>query len=94
MSNTRSTMTVVPISSTNSKIAIAGFALVAAGGLISICGLGLTGTAMVNAIRRWVKAQQEPPTAVIKRKLAQAKAATTAGASAWQDGMAESARSR
>jgi len=87
-------MTVVPISSTNSKTAIAGFALVAAGGLISICGLGLTGTAMVNAIRRWVKAQQEPPTAVVKRKLAQAKAATTAGASAWQDGMAESARSR
>jgi hypothetical protein len=88
-------MTVVPMSSTNSKIMIVGFALVATGGLISICGMGLSGTAMVNAIRRWVKAQQEPPSAVIRRKIAQAKAATTAGASAWQqDGMATSARSR
>jgi hypothetical protein len=87
-------MTVVPISSTNSKIAIAGFALVAAGGLISMCGIGLTGTAMVNAIRRWMKAQQEPPAAIVRRKIAQAKAATTAGVGAWQDGMATSAPSR
>jgi hypothetical protein len=88
-------MTVVPMSSTNSKIMIVGFALVATGGLISICGIGLSGTAMVNAVRRWVKAQQEPPSAVLRRKIAQAKAATTAGASAWQqDGLTTSARSR
>ncbi|HVB45845.1 MAG TPA: hypothetical protein VNF47_24485 [Streptosporangiaceae bacterium] len=75
------------MSSTNSKALIAGFALVATGSLISICGMGISGTAIANAIRHWILAQQEPPSALMKRKLAQAKAATTAGASAWQDGM-------
>ncbi|HEX9515438.1 MAG TPA: hypothetical protein VF940_04595 [Streptosporangiaceae bacterium] len=85
-------MTGIPASSANSKAMIVGFALVATGGLIGLCGAGITGMAMVNFIRRWVRAQQEPPSAVVKRKMAQAKAATAAGASAWQDGMATSAR--
>jgi len=85
-------MTGIPASSANSKAMIVGFALVATGGLIGLCGAGITGMAMVNFIRRWVRAQQEPPSAVVKRKMAQAKAATAAGASAWQDGMAASAR--
>jgi hypothetical protein len=85
-------MTGMQVSSTNSKAMIVGFALVATGGLISVAGMGITGTAMFNAIRRWMLAQQEPPSAVVKRKMAQAKAATTAGASAWQNGMATSAR--
>jgi len=85
-------MTDIQISSTNSKALVVGFALVATGGLISLCGMGITGTAMFNAIRRWIRAQQEPPSAVVKRKLSQAKAATAAGASAWQNGMATPAR--
>jgi len=92
MSSTRSPMTDIQISSTNSKALVVGFALVATGGLISLCGMGITGTAMFNAIRRWIRAQQEPPSAVVKRKLSQAKAATAAGASAWQNGMATPAR--
>lgn len=76
----------------NSKAMIVGFALVATGGLISMCGIGITGTVMVKTARRWMKAQQEPPSAVVKRKIAQAKAATTAattaGSSAWQNGLA------
>jgi len=82
------------VSSGNSKAMVVGMALVATGGLISICGMGISGTAMVRAIRRWLIAQQEPPSAVVKRKLAQAKAATQAGASAWQNGMATTSRSR
>jgi hypothetical protein len=92
MTSTRSPMTDIQISSTNSKALVVGFALVATGGLISLCGMGITGTAMFNAIRRWIRAQQEPPSAVMKRKVAQAKAATAAGASAWQNGMATPAR--
>lgn len=80
------------MSSANSKAMVVGFALVATGGVISMCGMGITGTAMFNAIRRWLRAQQEPPSAVVKRKMAQAKAATTAGASAWQNGMSTPAR--
>jgi len=76
----------------NSKAMFVGFALVATGGLISLCGIGISGTVLANAMRRWVNAQQEPPSAVVKRKIAQAKAATsaatTAGSSAWQNGLA------
>lgn len=79
-------MTRIQISSTNSKALIVGIALVATGSLISLCGMGISGTAAVNAIRRWIMAQQEPPSQIVKRKIAQAKAATAAGAHAWQDG--------
>ncbi|MGN6792273.1 MAG: hypothetical protein ACTHJW_07755 [Streptosporangiaceae bacterium] len=85
-------MTDMQPSSATSKAMIVGFALVATAGVIGMCGIGITGTAMVKAIRRWVRTQQEPPSAVMKRKLSQAKAATAAGASAWQDGMAASER--
>ena len=87
MTSTEST-TRIQISSISSKSLIVGFGLVAVGGLISLCGLGISGTAAVGAIRRWAIAQDEPPTQAVKRKLSQAKAATSAGASAWQDGMA------
>jgi hypothetical protein len=87
------TSTSMQMSSANSKAMVAGFALVAAGGVIAMAGAGISTTAMVNAVRRWVRAQQEPPAAIVKRKISQAKAATTAGASAWQNGMATSARS-
>ncbi len=85
-------MTGMQPNSANSKAMIVGFALVATGGLIGMCGMGISGTAMVRAVRRWVRSQQEPPSAIMKRKLAQAKAATSAGASAWQNGMATSGR--
>jgi hypothetical protein len=89
MTTTEST-TRIQISSVNSKALIIGFALVATGGLISLCGMGITGTAAAAAIRRWILAQEEPPADLVKRKLSQAKSATSAGASAWQDGMAAS----
>lgn len=85
-------MTDMQPNSANSKAMIVGFALVATAGVIGMCGVAISGTALVRGIRRWVRAQQEPPSAVMKRKLAQAKAATSAGASAWQDGMATPAR--
>jgi hypothetical protein len=86
--STQSSVTRIQISSTNSKALIVGFALVATGGLVSLCGMGIGGTAAIAAFRRWIMTQQEPPSAIVKRKISQAKAATTAGASAWQDGMA------
>jgi hypothetical protein len=85
-------MTGIQISSTNSKAMIVGIALVATGGLIGICGMTISGTAMVNAVRRWMQAQQEPPSAVVRRKISQAKGAAQAGASAWQNGMATTSR--
>jgi len=43
MTSTESSMTRIQISSTNSKAFIVGLALVATGGLISLCGLGISG---------------------------------------------------
>jgi hypothetical protein len=71
---------------------IVGFALIAADGLISMSGFGITSVVAVRGVRRWLRAQQEPPVTVAKRKIAQAKAATaaasSAGSSAWQNGLA------
>jgi hypothetical protein len=88
MSSSGSSMTRFQISSGNSKALMVGFGLIAAGGLISLCGIGLGGTAALTAGRRWLLAQEEAPSVMVKRKISQAKAATSAGASAWQDGMA------
>jgi hypothetical protein len=81
-------MTRFQLSSANSKALMVGFGMIAAGGLISLCGMGVGGAAALTAARRWLLAQEEPPSIMVKRKISQAKAATTAGASAWQDGMA------
>ncbi|HKR67587.1 MAG TPA: hypothetical protein VJT16_01925 [Streptosporangiaceae bacterium] len=85
-------MTDMEPSTAISKAMIVGFALVATAGVIGMCGVAIAGTAIVRGMRRWMLAQEEPPSAAVKRKLAQAKAATAAGASAWQDGMATSGR--
>jgi hypothetical protein len=63
---------------------IAGFALVAIGSLISLIGLAVGATAVSIATRRWLMAQDQPPSAAIKQKIGQATAATAAGAKAWQ----------
>lgn len=85
-------MTDMQPSTANSKALIVGFVLVATAGVVGMCGVAISCTALVRGIRSWMLAQQEPPSAVVRRKLAQAKAATAAGASAWQDGMATSGR--
>jgi hypothetical protein len=92
MTSTGSSMTDMQSSTANSKAMIVGFVLVATAGVIGMCGIAISSTALVRGIRSWMRAQEEPPSAALKRKLAQAKAATAAGASAWQDGMATSGR--
>jgi hypothetical protein len=82
------------MNSANPRALVVGVALIATGGLVSICGLAISGTAMLSSIRHWVQEQQEPPSAVMKRKISQAKAATTAGASAWQNEGGTAARTR
>jgi hypothetical protein len=68
--------------------------LIAAGSAIGITGLIVGGATMFSATRKWVNQMDVPPTEVVKQKLAQTKAATTAGATAWQshNGMARSGR--
>jgi hypothetical protein len=74
---------------------VTGAALIAAGGLLALAGLVIGGGHLATAIRRWVRDMDIPPSELAKLKLAQARAAATAGADAWQNGpQARTARGR
>jgi hypothetical protein len=65
---------------------VTGAGFVAAGGLLALVGMIIGGGHLVTAIRRWVRDMDVPPSELAKLKLAQAKAAASAGADAWQSG--------
>lgn len=66
------------------KQVIIGGLLIGAGAAILMSGLAISGSAVAAAVR-------EPAAAAMRRTWAQTRAATTAGARAWQD---ETARQR
>lgn len=68
----------------NTTPMIIGAALIGVGTLIGLTGLIVGGSAMVSATRRWLRELEVPPTEVVKHKLGQTVAATSAGASAWK----------
>ena len=68
----------------NSTPMIVGAALIGAGSLIGLSGLIVGGASMVSATRRWFRELEVPPSEVVKHKWSATKAATRAGASAWQ----------
>ena len=78
----------------NSQSMLVGGALIAAGGIMALAGLTVSSSALIVAIRRWVREMEEPPSDLARRKWEQAKAATAAGAAAWQDGNAARRRTR
>jgi hypothetical protein len=65
---------------------VTGGALVAAGGVLALAGFVVGGAHLLVAIRQWIKEMEIPPGELAKLKLAQAKAAASAGADAWHDG--------
>lgn len=68
----------------NTTPIVVGAALVGAAMLMGITGILVGGTALASATRKWVRELDVPPGEVVKHKWHQTKAATTAGASAWQ----------
>jgi len=68
---------------------ITGAVLVCAGGLIGLMGMLVSGTAMASACRQWFRELEMTPSDAAKHKWSQTKAASAAGAAAWQqhDGM-------
>jgi hypothetical protein len=70
-----------------------GAALIGASVVFGIAGLVISGTVAISATRRWINQLDVPPNELARQKWAQARAATTAGASAWQNGLSASARS-
>jgi hypothetical protein len=69
----------------NTTPMVVGAALIGAGTLIGLSGLIVGGTAMASATRKWFRELEVPPSEVVKHKWGATKAATHAGASAWQE---------
>jgi hypothetical protein len=83
MTNSQSIMNGLQV---NSRSMLVGGSLIAAGGLMALAGLTISGSALFIAVRRWVNEMEEQPTDLARRKWAQAKKAGAAGAAAWQNG--------
>jgi len=60
--------------------------MICVGTLIALAGLAIGGGHLVTATRRWINEMEVPPSEQARLKWAQARAAYTAGASAWQNG--------
>jgi hypothetical protein len=63
---------------------ISGAVLIGIGGMAALAGLIVGGTHVFAATRKWVREMEVPPSEVAKAKWAQARAAASAGASAWR----------
>ena len=61
-------------------------ALVGTGTVIVLAGLAVGGGHLLSATRQWDDEMEVPPSELARIKWAQAKAAMSAGAQAWQDG--------
>lgn len=61
-----------------------GAVLMAVGGLLCMAGGMAATAAVVGAVRSWVQQWDEPPRAVARRRLAQARSAAAAGAQGWR----------
>jgi hypothetical protein len=59
--------------------------LVGVGGLMFAAGAALTAVVTVGAIRRWTEQLEETPSQMARRRLSQARAATSAGIEAWRN---------
>jgi hypothetical protein len=58
--------------------------LFGAGAMLGIAGLILGSTTMMSAARQWFRGLDVPPSEAMRHKWGQTKAATMAGAQAWQ----------
>lgn len=73
-----------PTFQVNKTSMITGAALIGTGALIGIIGMIVGGTALASGCQQWFRDLEVPPGEVVKHKWGQTKAATAAGAAAWQ----------
>ncbi|MDR0344521.1 MAG: hypothetical protein LBI49_15680 [Nocardiopsaceae bacterium] len=69
----------------NSGLLITGSVLAGLGSLHGLAGLALASAALASATRRWVRQLDVPPGELARHHWARARAATSAGASAWRN---------
>jgi len=63
---------------------ITGAVLIGVGGMVALAGLIVGGSHLLAATRKWVREMEVPPSEMAKAKWTQARAAASAGASAWR----------
>jgi hypothetical protein len=64
---------------------VRGIALMSTGGLLMAVGALVTGAVAVRATRQWVSQWEQPPRAVARQRLSQARSAVAAGSRGWRD---------
>jgi hypothetical protein len=74
-----------PVVSADRALLVRGIALLSAGGVLIALGAALTGAVAVRATRRWVGSWEQPPRAVARQRLGQARSAVAAGTRGWRD---------
>jgi len=74
----------MPVFEVNTTQLVVGAVLFGAGGLLGLAGIITGSSAMMSACRRWFQELEVPPSDVVRHKWGQTKAATMAGAHAWQ----------
>jgi hypothetical protein len=70
---------------------LAGGVLIGIGSLLGLAGLAIAGATLTAAARRYVNSMEVPPSQLARQQVAKARAAASAGASAWRDGAAQPA---
>ncbi len=70
----------------NRSLLVGGGVLVGLGGMLGFTGMALVASALISATRQWVNQLERPPSEIARRRWEQAKAAASAGASAWRGG--------
>jgi hypothetical protein len=55
------------------------------GGILAFVSAIMAGSALVGAMRRWMRQKEVPPGVLARQNLARARAATAAGVGAWRD---------
>jgi hypothetical protein len=71
----------------NSGPLIFGVVLMAVGSTLGVAGFAVGGATIVSAARRWVRDMEQPPSELVRQHWQKTKAATAAGANAWNNGV-------
>jgi hypothetical protein len=69
----------------NRGLLVGGAILMSVGAVVGMVGALATSVAVIGAARSWVRQLDEPPSAMARRRLAQAKTAAAAGAQGWRE---------
>jgi hypothetical protein len=69
----------------NRGLLVGGAILMSVGAVVGMIGALATSVAVIGAARSWVGQWDEPPSAMARRRLAQARTAAAAGVHGWQE---------